>query len=74
MQRINASIAIPGPGNSLEYYKINYEAKWYKDLYNEDFILVLGGKFGYGDSYGDTSELPFFENFYAGGPRTLRGL
>ena len=73
LQRINASIAIPGPGNSLEYYKINYELKWYKDLYNEDFVLVLGGKFGYGDSYGDTSELPFFENFYAGGPRTLRG-
>ncbi len=72
-QRISASIALPGPGNSLEYYKINYEAKWFKDIYNQDFVLVLGGKFGYGDSYGDTTELPFFENFYAGGPRTLRG-
>ncbi len=72
-QRINAVIAIPSFGNSLEYYKINYEAKWFKDLYNEDFVLVLGGKFGYGDSYGDTSGLPFFENFYAGGPRSLRG-
>lgn len=73
LQRINATISLPGLGESLEYYKINYEAKWFKDLYNEDFILVLGGKFGYGDSYGDTTELPFFENFYAGGPRTLRG-
>ena len=73
LQRISATVAIPGPGNSLEYYKLNYEAKWYKDLYNEDFVLVLGGKFGYGDSYGDTTELPFFENFYAGGPKTLRG-
>ena len=72
-QRINAVIAVPSFGNSLEYYKINYEAKWFKDLYNEDFVLVLGGKFGYGDSYGDTSGLPFFENFYAGGPRSLRG-
>ena len=72
-QRINAVIAIPSFGNSLEYYKINYEAKWFKDLYNEDFVLVLGGRFGYGDSYGDTSNLPFFENFYAGGPRSLRG-
>ena len=56
-QRINAVIAVPSFGNSLEYYKINYEAKWFKDLYNEDFVLVLGGRFGYGDSYGDTSEL-----------------
>jgi len=72
-QRINAVIAVPSFGNSLEYYKINYEAKWFKDLYNEDFVLVLGGRFGYGDSYGDTSNLPFFENFYAGGPRSLRG-
>lgn len=72
-QRISATVSLPSFGDSLEYYKINYEAKWFKDLYNEDFILVLGGKFGYGDSYGDTTELPFFENFYAGGPRTLRG-
>lgn len=73
LQRISATISMPSFGDSLQYYKINYEAKWFKDLYNEDFVLVLGGKFGYGDSYGDTSELPFFENFYAGGPRTLRG-
>jgi outer membrane protein insertion porin family len=73
LQRITAMITVPSFGDSLEYYKINYEAKWFKDLYNEDFVLALGGKFGYGDSYGDTTELPFFENFYAGGPRTLRG-
>ncbi|MGH8553194.1 MAG: BamA/TamA family outer membrane protein, partial [Methylococcales bacterium] len=28
---------------------------------------------GYGNSYGKTSGLPFFENFYAGGPQSLRG-
>ncbi len=73
LQRISATVSVPSFGNSLEYYKVNYEATWFKDLYQGDFILALGGDFGYGDSYGDTSELPFFENFYAGGPRSLRG-
>ena len=37
------------------------------------YTLVLKGRIGYGDAYGDTTELPFFENYYAGGPRTVRG-
>jgi outer membrane protein insertion porin family len=35
--------------------------------------LLLKGNLGYGGGYGDTDELPFFENFYAGGPRSVRG-
>lgn len=70
--RINTEVSVPSFGNSLEFYKIDYETKWFKDIY-EDFILTLGADIGYGDSYGDTTELPFFENFYAGGPRTVRG-
>ncbi|MCG8378252.1 MAG: outer membrane protein assembly factor BamA [Proteobacteria bacterium] len=72
LHRINGEFAIPTFSNSLEYYKLNYETKWFKDIY-EDFILSLGGEFGYGDGYSDTTELPFFENFFAGGPRSVRG-
>ena len=35
--------------------------------------MTLGADLGYGEAYGDTTELPFFENFYAGGPRSIRG-
>lgn len=72
LHRIGAEIAVPSFGNSLEYYKLNYKAKWFKDIY-EDFILSLGGEFDYGDGYAGTTELPFFENFYAGGPKSVRG-
>ncbi len=70
--RINAVLSVPGLGNSLEYYKINLETQWFKSIY-KDFVLNLGTDLGYGDSYSDTTELPFFENFFAGGPRTVRG-
>ena len=72
LHRIGAEVAIPSFGNSLEYYKLNYKTQWFKDIY-EDFILSLGAEFGYGDGYGDTTELPFFENFFAGGPKSVRG-
>jgi outer membrane protein insertion porin family len=72
LHRISGEVAVPSFNNSLEYYKINYETKWFKDIY-EDFIFSLGAKLGYGDGYSDTTELPFFENFFAGGPRSVRG-
>ena len=73
LQRVSATVSVPSFGNSLQYYKLSYDGKWFKDLYKGEFVLVLGGNIGYGDSYGDTTELPFFENFYAGGPRSVRG-
>lgn len=73
LHRITAEIALPTLGNSLEYYKISYKTQWFTSIY-EDYIFSLKGNVGYGDSYGDTEGgLPFFENFYAGGPKSVRG-
>jgi len=60
------------PGGDLQYYKLSYDARLYTPLIN-DYTLVLKTQLGYGEAYGSTHELPFFENFYAGGPRTVRG-
>jgi outer membrane protein insertion porin family len=60
------------PGSDLEYYKIAYKHKRYFPL-NNAFTLALNGDLAYGDVYGDTSRLPLWENFFAGGIRTVRG-
>ena len=73
LHRITAEIALPSLGDSLEYYKISYKTQWYTPIF-EDYTFSLKGNIGYGDSYGDTKGgLPFFENFYAGGPKSVRG-
>jgi outer membrane protein insertion porin family len=70
--RIRAEVALPGIGDSLEFYKLEYKTQWIHSIF-QDYILSLRGQIGYGDGIIDTEELPFFENFYAGGPRTVRG-
>jgi outer membrane protein insertion porin family len=70
LHRVRAEVAIPG--GDLRYYKLEYDTQWYYPLV-EDYVLALRGLVGYGDGYGGTEELPFFENFYAGGPRSVRG-
>ena len=72
LHRIRVEGSLPTFGNSLKYYKVDYQTKWFKDIY-KDFVFSLSADLGYGDAYGETTELPFFENFFAGGPRTVRG-
>jgi outer membrane protein insertion porin family len=37
------------------------------------FTFLARTDLGYGGGFGDTRALPFFENFFAGGPRSVRG-
>ena len=60
------------PGSDLEFYKIRYENRFYFPI-SEYFTLSLGSEIGYGDQYGDTTDLPFFEKFRAGGFDSVRG-
>ena len=72
LHRISADLAVPFFGNSLDFYKLSYKAQYFRPLFG-DFIFALKGDFGYGDGYGDLDSLPFFEHYYAGGPRSVRG-
>jgi outer membrane protein insertion porin family len=69
-QRLSADVATPGSG--LEYFKLTYKATHLRGLI-KDFTLKLKADLGYGESFGDTSQMPFFKNFYAGGLGSVRG-
>ncbi len=60
------------PNSGLQFYKLSAKGQKYTPLGN-DFIFMLKGEFGYGDSYGDTTALPFFERYYTGGAQSVRG-
>ena len=70
LNRITTEIAVPG--GDLQYYKVDYDTRWFFPI-TRSFTFLLKGRAGYGDAYGNTTELPFFENFFAGGPRSVRG-
>lgn len=69
-QRLGVNLALPGSG--LEYYKLTYSAQYLRGL-TRSLSLKLRTDLGYGESYGDTSQLPFFKNFYGGGFGSVRG-
>ena len=60
------------PGSELEYYKIDYRQQRYVPL-TRNLTLEMSADIGFGDGYGDFDELPFFENYFAGGVRSVRG-
>jgi outer membrane protein insertion porin family len=58
-------------GGDLQYYRLGYQQQWYYPL-TRTFTLHLGGEIGYAGGYGD-KPLPFFKNYFAGGPGSVRG-
>lgn len=70
--RQRATLEFVVPGSDLEFYKLRYDGTFYFAL-SETFTLSLGSEIGYGNKYGSTTDLPFFEKFRAGGFRTVRG-
>lgn len=73
-----ASYKISTPNSDAKYFKAQYEVRQYFPLTKKhEFALLMRGKAGYGNGYGQTDGndnlYPFYENFYAGGFTTLRG-
>ena len=62
------------PGSDLEYYKIYFRTESFYEINKEkDLVLRLKGTTRYGQGYGGTDGLPFYDKFRAGGKSTVRG-
>ena len=85
LQQISAEIGLPG--GTVPYYKLTLSSSDYFEL-PFGFVGHLSGTLGYGKAYGSkdisvqyadaegnirTMSFPFFQNYYAGGVRDVRG-
>jgi len=69
-QRLFALATVPA--SDLTYYKVSYKHQQYFPI-AKDITFRLFGELAYGNGYGKTNNLPFFEHFFAGGVKSIRG-
>ncbi|MGH8264479.1 MAG: outer membrane protein assembly factor BamA, partial [Steroidobacteraceae bacterium] len=60
------------PVGQVQYYLANYDYLQFFRL-GKRFTLSLNGQVDYGSDLGDTTALPPYRQFFAGGPDTVRG-
>ena len=68
----DVSLEAAAPGSDLEFYKLGMQYHQYFPL-AENYTLAYMLGLDYGTSYGNTSDLPPFERYFAGGSQSVRG-
>ncbi len=71
MQAINLESGLPATPTSLRYYKLTMQNQWFYPI-KQDLTFMTNVNLGSGNGYGG-KPMPFFKNFYGGGPGSVRG-
>src|SRR5690554_109289 len=68
------SLDVAVPGSDLTFYKASHRTDFYFPVTDShNWIVRARTEIGYGDGYGDRTQMPFFEHFYSGGYGSVRG-
>ncbi len=70
--RHSLSLAYSVPGGDVEYWLANYSYLQFVPVWGP-FTLALIGDLAYGEDVGETTALPPYRQFFAGGPESVRG-
>ncbi|MDD9889708.1 MAG: outer membrane protein assembly factor BamA [Gammaproteobacteria bacterium] len=66
LHSVNLEVTLPG--SDLQYARLNYSNQLFWPISQDrEWVIGLRTNIGIGMGYGDTEELPFFNNFFAGG-------
>jgi outer membrane protein insertion porin family len=71
MQSVNMETGMPLTPSSLRYAKLMIQNQWFYPV-NQDLTLMVNNNMGVGNGYGG-KPMPFFKNFFGGGPGSVRG-
>jgi outer membrane protein insertion porin family len=68
--RLSASYTLPF--SDIDFVSVNYDYLQFIPL-GRWFTLMFNSELGYGHALGDTTSMPPYRRFFAGGPETVRG-
>ena len=70
--RHSLGLGVTIPGSEVEYATLNYSYQQYVP-FTRYFTFSLSADLAYGQALGDTTSVPPYKNYFAGGPGTVRG-
>jgi outer membrane protein insertion porin family len=71
---LNSAVTTSALGGDVDYYKLEAKGSQFFLLSEtQTQVLAVIARGGVQDSFGDSSEVPFYDRFYLGGPYNMRG-